>query len=58
MLETGFVRLQDSVWVFPYDCEDFISLVKAELKIGSAILYMVVEHIENDTHLRAHFGLK
>ena len=58
MQETGFVRLQDSVWVFPYDCEDFVSLVKAELKIGSAILYMVVEHIENDKHLRAHFGLK
>lgn len=58
MQGTGFVRLQDSVWVFPYDCEDFISLVKAGLKIGSAILYMVVEHIENDKHLRAHFGLK
>lgn len=58
MQETGFVRLQDSVWVFPYDCEKFISLLKAELKIGSAILYMVVEHIENDKHLRAHFGLK
>ena len=58
MQETGFVRLQDSVWVFPYDCEDFITLLKAELKIGVAILYMVVEHIENDRHLRAHFGLK
>lgn len=58
MERTGFVRLQDSVWVFPYDCEDFISLLKAELKIGAAVLYMVVEHIENDKYLRAHFGLK
>jgi len=58
MERTGFVRLQDSVWVFPYDCEDFITLLKAELKIGVAILYMVVEHIENDKHLKAHFGLK
>lgn len=58
MQEVGFVRLQDSVWVFPYDCEEFIALLKAELKIGSAILYMVVEHIENDKHLKAHFGLK
>lgn len=58
MRELGFVRLQDSVWVFPYDCEDFIALLKAELKIGSAVLYMVVEEIENDTHLREHFGLK
>ena len=58
MKEVGFVRLQDSVWVFPYDCEDFITLLKAELKIGVAILYMVVEHIENDKYLREHFGLK
>ena len=58
MQEVGFMHLQDSVWVFPYDCEEFIALLKAELKIGSAILYMVVEHIENDKHLRAHFGLK
>jgi DNA-binding transcriptional regulator PaaX len=56
--ETGFVRLQDSVWFFPYDCEEFIALLKAELKIGSAVLYMVVEEIENDKHLREHFGLK
>jgi len=58
MQETGFIHLQDSVWVFPYDCEDFISLLKAELKIGKAVLYMVVEQIENDKHLRTHFGLK
>ena len=58
MKEIGFVRLQDSVWVFPYDCEEFISLLKANLKIGAAVFYMVVAQIENDKHLRAHFGLK
>lgn len=58
MQQLGFVRLQDSVWVFPYDCEYFIALLKAELKIGTAVLYMVVEEIENDKHLREHFGLK
>ncbi len=58
MERIGFARLQDSVWVFPYDCEDFIALLKAELKIGTAVLYMVVEEIENDKHLRAHFDLK
>lgn len=57
MQELGFYRLQDSVWVFPYDCEEFVTLLKAELKIGSAVLYMVVEEIENDKHLREHFGL-
>ncbi len=58
MRGVGFARLQDSVWVFPYDCEDFVALLKADLKIGTAVLYMVVEQIENDKHLREHFGLK
>ena len=57
MQELGFVRLQDSVWVFPYDCEEFVALLKAELKLGGAVLYMVVEEIENDKRLREHFGL-
>ncbi len=58
MRELGFVRLQDSVWVFPYSCEEFLALLKAELKIGTSVLYMVVEEIENDKHLREHFNLK
>lgn len=57
MRELGFVRLQDSVWVYPYDCEDLIALLKADLKLGSAVLYMVVEHIENDKHLQEQFSL-
>lgn len=58
MSKLGFIRLQDSVWVYPYDCEDLIALLKANLKIGLAVLYMIVEHIENDKHLREQFNLK
>src|SRR3989338_163849 len=53
----GFMRLQDSVWLYPYDCEDFITLLKADLKTGNAILYMVVEKIENDGKIKEFFGL-
>lgn len=56
--EVGFVRLQDSVWVFPYDCEDVIALVKTELRLGGgSVLYIVAEEIENDSKLRGHFRL-
>lgn len=57
MQEVGFVRLQDSVWVYPYDCEDFIILLKAELNIGKDVLYAIAETIEHDAPLRRHFGL-
>ena len=57
MQEYGFVRLQDSVWVYPYDCEDLMALAKAEFRIGADVLYMIVEYIECDKHLREHFSL-
>ncbi|MDO8624117.1 MAG: CRISPR-associated endonuclease Cas2 [bacterium] len=57
MDEYGFVRLQDSVWVYPYDCEDLIALAKTEFRLGADVLYMVVERLERDKHLREHFSL-
>ncbi len=57
LVAIGFVRLQDSVWVYPYDCEDLITLLKADFKIGKDLLYMMVDSIENDKWLREVFGL-
>ncbi len=53
----GFERLQDSVWVYPYDCEDLITLLKADFHVGKDLLYLIVDSIENDRHLRQQFGL-
>lgn len=58
LLMIGFVRLQDSVWAYPYDCEDLITLLKADYKMGKDVLYMIVDTIEYDTPLRNAFGLK
>lgn len=55
--QIGFVRLQNSVWLYPYDCEDIISLLKADFKIGKDVLYLIVEKLENDWHLRKTFNL-
>ncbi|MEX2010578.1 MAG: hypothetical protein WD874_02120 [Parcubacteria group bacterium] len=55
--EAGFTRLQDSVWVHPYDCEDVIGLLKTELGVGKDMIYMIVDKIEGDRELRRHFGL-
>lgn len=53
----GFARLQDSVWVYPYDCEDLVTLLKADFKVGKDILYLIVDTIENDRELRRYFDL-
>lgn len=53
----GFRRIQDSVFVFPYDCEDLIALLKADFKVGHDLIYIIADAIENDTSLREYFGL-
>ena len=55
--KAGLVRLQDSVWIYPYDCEDIIALLKSDFGIGKYLLYVIVEELENDKHLREEFGL-
>ncbi len=56
-ISAGFFRLQDSVWVYPYDCEDVVGLLKTDFGVGRDLLYMIVDEIENDRHLREEFGL-
>lgn len=57
LMAIGFRRLQNSVWVYPYPCDDLITLLKADFKIGSELLYVIVETIENDKKIRQNFGL-
>jgi hypothetical protein len=53
----GFKSIQKSVWVYPFPCDDFITLVKSHLGVSHDVLYMKVSHIENDSHLRREFNL-
>jgi hypothetical protein len=53
----GFFYLQKSVWVYPYDCEDLITLLKADFKVGKDVLYIIADSIENDKEIRKNFKL-
>jgi len=53
----GFVKIQNSVWVHPYDCEELLVFLRTNLRLGKSIVYIVAEEIENDSMLRKHFNL-
>lgn len=57
LVSIGFIRLQDSVWIYPYSCENLISLLKAETETEGDVLYMIVEALENDEEVKKYFGL-
>lgn len=53
----GFIRLQQSVWVYPYECQEVVALLKAHFHVGKDILYLTVETIENDKWIKKYFNL-
>jgi len=55
--KTGFVKIQNSVWVLPYDCEELFVFMRTELRLGNGVLYIVADEIEHDKKLRQHFKL-
>lgn len=54
----GFVRLQDSAWVHPFPCDEFVALVRAHLASGVGELrHVTANALESDRALRDHFHL-
>lgn len=58
LVRFGFEKLQNSVWVYPYECEDLIALLKADCKIDKELLYMESEKIQDDGWLKKKFKLE
>ncbi len=57
MKEAGFVLLQESVWTYPHDCEEFVALLKIEMRLGNNLRYAIIEKLEDDAALKKTFGL-
>ena len=53
----GFVELQKSVWIFPYDCKDAIDFIVELFEIRSFVRYLEVGRISHDADLCLHFKL-
>jgi len=53
----GLYELQKSVFVFPYACKDEIDFLVECFNLRKYVRYGVLEHIDNDLHLRKIFKL-
>lgn len=56
--ELGFKKMQNSAWITPYDCGDYIYLVKTDLRLGPSIVFFEVSKIEDEKYWRQKFNLK
>ena len=56
LVTLGFIHLQNSVWVYPYECDEFVALLKTYYGLGRSLLYLVVDKLEDDDKLKREFG--
>lgn len=51
----GFLKLQKSVWVFPYPCHDEIDFVSEIFGVGNYINYIEAAFVDDEQKLKLHF---
>lgn len=52
----GFYQLQESVWLYPYPCEQQITFLREYYGVGNEVLYIVATKLEDDAPYRTFFG--
>lgn len=53
----GFYRYQKSVYIFPYECEKEVELIKKIVEGEKYIKYVITEKVESEESLKTFFGL-
>lgn len=53
----GFRMLHQSMWVYPYPCDEYVALLKSDLSFGKNVQYMLVEYIDMHIELKKMFDL-
>lgn len=55
--DLGFIKLQESVFVFPYECEDEINFIVEVFLIRPFVRFMKVKSFTNEEQIRLKFNL-
>lgn len=57
LVKLGFVQVQKSLWLFPYDCKEEIAVMAQNLRVSHFVIYMQTDHIPRQTKFLKRFGL-
>lgn len=55
--QLGLLRIQKSVYLYPYPCQKQIEFLREYLGVGNFIIYAVADYLENDEPYKKYFGL-
>ena len=55
--DMGFLCLQKSVWVYPFNCKNEIDFIVESLAIKKHVRLIIADHIDNVEHIKQFFNL-
>lgn len=58
LIDLGFYQYQKSVYLFPYECEREVALIRKIVEGGKYLKYVIAEKIEDGREVKVYFGLK
>ena len=56
--DIGFYQYQKSVYIFPYECEREVALIRKIIEGGKYLSYIVADKIEYEERLKTYFNLR
>ena len=57
LMRLGFKIIQDSLWVFPYDCKEEIAVISQTLGISPFVAYLNTDYLPQQDKLMKYFNL-
>lgn len=57
LTDLGFYQYQKSVYLFPYECENEIKLIKKIIEGGKYMKYIIADKIEDENTAKIYFNL-
>jgi DNA-binding transcriptional regulator PaaX len=57
LIRLGFRKIQESLWVHPYECKEEIAIIAQNLSVSPYVIIMITDHLPNQTKIEKYFNL-
>lgn len=54
----GFIRIQDSLWVYPYECKQELAVIANTLGLGPYVIMMITDKLPKESEWLREFDLE
>ena len=57
LCEFGFLQVQKSVYLYPYECDDIVSVLQDYFRLRPYLFYATTDRVLDDSRFRRHWSL-